>query len=173
MTYSIGFRSPNRADLAHEVLLRMADAAVDEEDSPIYRDPRQPAVSASGAIPQELQTFARDAVRRALEEPLALERALGEALTEPKPNVWFEPSASAGMMECVVLDRRTRMMYDARHVFINGESYRAAGRDATLMQRLADQRRLDARDLARASDAALELLSSWCEAGWVHASSPA
>jgi 50S ribosomal protein L16 3-hydroxylase len=41
------------------------------------------------------------------------------------------------------------------------------------MQRLADQRRLDARDLARASDAALELLSSWCEAGWVHASSPA
>jgi 50S ribosomal protein L16 3-hydroxylase len=65
------------------------------------------------------------------------------------------------------------MMYDARHVFINGESYRAAGRDATLMQRLADQRRLDARDLARASDAALELLSSWCEAGWVHASSPA
>lgn len=173
MTYSIGFRSPNRADLAHEVLLRMADAAVDEEDSPIYRDPRQPAVSASGAIPQELQTFARDAVRRALEEPLALERALGEALTEPKPNVWFEPSASAGMMECVVLDRRTRMMYDARHVFINGESYRAAGRDATLMQRLADQRRLDARDLARASDAALELLSSWCEAGWVHATSPA
>lgn len=173
MTYSIGFRSPNRADLAHEVLLRMADAAVDEEDSPIYRDPRQPAVSASGAIPQELQTFARDAVRRALEEPLALERALGEALTEPKPNVWFEPSASAGMMECVVLDRRTRMVYDARHVFINGESYRAAGRDATLMQRLADQRRLDARDLARASDAALELLSSWCEAGWVHASSPA
>jgi len=173
MTYSIGFRSPNRADLAHEVLLRMADAAVDEEDSPIYRDPRQPAVSASGAIPQELQTFARDAVRRALEEPLALERALGEALTEPKPNVWFEPSASAGMMECVVLDRRTRMVYDARHVFINGESYRSAGRDATLMQRLADQRRLDARDLARASDAALELLSSWCEAGWVHASSPA
>ncbi len=173
MTYSIGFRSPNRADLAHEVLLRMADAAVDEEDSPIYRDPRQPAVSASGAIPQELQTFARDAVRRALEEPLALERALGEALTEPKPNVWFEPSASAGMMECVVLDRRTRMVYDARHVFINGESYRAAGRDATLMQRLADQRRLDARDLARASDAALELLSSWCEAGWVHATSPA
>jgi 50S ribosomal protein L16 3-hydroxylase len=30
----------------------------------------------------------------------------------------------------VVLDRRTRMMHDARHIFINGESYRAAGRDA-------------------------------------------
>jgi 50S ribosomal protein L16 3-hydroxylase len=54
-------------------------------------------------------------------------------------------------------------------VFINGESYRAAGRDATLMRRLADERQLTARELARASDDALELLSSWCDAGWAHA----
>jgi 50S ribosomal protein L16 3-hydroxylase len=53
-------------------------------------------------------------------------------------------------------------------VFINGESYRAAGRDATLMRRLADERRLHSRDLARASDDALELLSAWCDAGWAH-----
>jgi 50S ribosomal protein L16 3-hydroxylase len=37
------------------------------------------------------------------------------------------------------------------------------------MRRLADRRRLDARDLALASDAARELLRTWCEAGWVHA----
>jgi 50S ribosomal protein L16 3-hydroxylase len=37
------------------------------------------------------------------------------------------------------------------------------------MRRLADRRRLDARDLARASDAARELLLAWCEAGWAHA----
>ena len=54
-------------------------------------------------------------------------------------------------------------------IFINGESYRAAGRDATLMRRMADERQLSARDLARASDDALELLSSWCDAGWAHA----
>lgn len=172
MTYSVGFRSPNRAGLAHEVLLRVADAAGEEYDSPIYRDPRQQAVSASGAIPVDLQAFARAAVERALAEPLALERALGEALTEPKPNVWFEPADAGGIMECVVLDRRTRMMYDAKHIFINGESYRASGRDAMLMQRLANERRLEARDLAQASDAALELLSAWCESGWVHAQAP-
>ena len=67
-----------------------------------------------------------------------------------------------------VLDRRTRMMYDDAHVFINGESYRASGRDAALMRQLADQRVLAGRDLARASVAARELLASWCEAGWVH-----
>jgi 50S ribosomal protein L16 3-hydroxylase len=168
MTYSIGFRSPNGAQLAHEVLQRMAEAAADEEGA-IYRDPHQPAVAGPGAIPAGLQDFARTAVRRALEQPQALECALGEALTEPKPNVWFEPAQAGVMLESVALDRRTRMMYDDRHVFINGESYRAAGRDAALMRRLADERRLGARELARASDAALELLSTWCEAGWAHA----
>lgn len=168
MTYSIGFRSPNGAQLAHEVLQRMAEAAADEEGA-IYRDPQQPAVAGPGAIPAGLQEFARKAVQRALEQPQALECALGEALTEPKPNVWFEPAQAGVMLESVALDRRTRMMYDDKHVFINGESYRAAGRDAALMRQLADERRLGARELARASDAALELLSTWCEAGWVHA----
>ena len=35
------------------------------------------------------------------------------------------------------------------------------------MRLLADQRALSARDLAKASDDALELLASWHEAGWV------
>ena len=104
-----------------------------------------------------------------LAEPLALERALGEYMTEPKPNVWFEPGEPRGMMEAVALDRRTRMMYDAKHIFINGESYRASGKDAALMRRLADARALAPADLAKASDEALELLASWCEAGWAHA----
>jgi 50S ribosomal protein L16 3-hydroxylase len=53
-------------------------------------------------------------------------------------------------------------------VFINGESLRAAGRDATLMRALADRRTLTVAQVAKASDAALEVLSSWCEAGWLH-----
>ena len=32
------------------------------------------------------------------------------------------------MLEAVRLDRRTRMMYDAQHIFINGESYRAGAK---------------------------------------------
>ncbi len=172
MTYSIGFRSPSRADVAQNVLLRLADEAGDEEDTPIYRDPRQEAVAQPGAIPAALQDFVRDAVQRALADPQALERALGESLTEPKPNVWFDPAPPGGLLEGVALDRRTRMMYDERHVFINGESYRAGGRDATLMRRLADERSLSAQDLARASDDALELLSAWCDSGWVHSLAP-
>lgn len=166
MTYSVGFKVPSRAELAQELLVRLAEDAGDEDKPLLYRDARQEAVGQPGAIPQALQGFAREALDRALAQPLVLERALGEYLTEPKPNVWFEPGESGVMLEGVRLDRRTRMMYDTHHVFINGESYRAGGRDATLMRRLADVRQLTARELARASDDALELLSSWCDAGW-------
>jgi len=45
-------------------------------------------------------------------------------------------------------DARSRMLYDARHVFVNGESWRAGGRDATLMRRLADRRILASAEVA-------------------------
>ena len=172
MTYSIGFRSPQRGELARELLLRLADDLADAPET-LYRDPSQPAVDRPGDLPADLQTFAREAVEMALDDPLALARVLGEYLTEPKQNVWFEPAneedeeGKGRPLTSVVLDRRSRMAYDAHHIFINGEAYRAAGRDATLMRQLADQGRLDKATLARASSAARDLLQSWYEAGWL------
>jgi len=68
----------------------------------------------------------------------------------------------------VRLDRRTRMMFDDMHVFINGESFLASGRDARLMQRLGNERQLDARSTAGLSLQARELLMDWYSAGWLH-----
>jgi 50S ribosomal protein L16 3-hydroxylase len=111
-------------------------------------------------------------VQAALKDPLALPRLLGEYLSEPKSNVWFEARAEdaeeGGLDAGLVLDHRSRMMYDEHHIFINGESYRASGRDAKLMRQLADARRLDARDMAKASPAAVALLQDWCDDGWLH-----
>jgi 50S ribosomal protein L16 3-hydroxylase len=168
-TYSIGFRAPAQGELARELLQRLADEAAEEGADRIYADPGQEPVAAPAAIPPALQAFAQDALARALKDPHALDRALGEYLTEPKANVWFEPGRVPRRLQSVVLDARTRMLHDSRHVFINGEAWRAAGRDATLMRRLADQRRLQPRELAAASDAARELLITWCQAGWAHA----
>jgi len=168
-TYSIGFRSPGRGELAQELLQRLADDAGELAGAAVYSDPAQDATETPGAVPPRLQRFARDALQAALREPHALDRALGEYLTEPKASVWFEAGRVRGGLRRAVLDRRTSMMYDARHVFINGESYRASGKDANLMRRLADRRSLGPVDLARASAAAVSLLKSWCEAGWVHA----
>ena len=166
-TYSIGFRAPGRAELARELLQRLADADEDEADT-LYRDPGQPATAAPGAIPAGLRDFAQQALDAVLREPRALDRALGEYLSEPKSNVWFEAAPAPARLRAVVLDDRTRMMHDASHIFVNGESWRAAGRDAALMRRLADRRRLAPAELAGASAQARALLSSWCEAGWLH-----
>lgn len=168
MTCSIGFRAPGAGDLAAELLQRLAQDAADELPAQPYRDAGQPATSMPAAIPAALAGFAHAALARAMADPMRLARNLGEHLTEPKPLVWFEEAARATLDGAVQLDRRTRMMYDDHHVFINGESLRASGRDARLMRQLADTRGLDARACAGASAAARELLQSWLVAGWLH-----
>ena len=164
MTCSIGFRVPQRGGLAEELLQRMAEEL---DDTALYRDPAQPATATPARMPQQLLDFAADAVRRALARPDALGLALGEVMTEPKPQVWFDEPAGPWRPGALRLDRRTRMMYDDRHVFINGEGLRAAGADARLMRRLADRRELDAREVMRASPDAQALLMDWYESGWV------
>jgi 50S ribosomal protein L16 3-hydroxylase len=59
-------------------------------------------------------------------------------------------------------------MYDDHHVFINGESFCAGGRDARLMRRLADDRVLPPQQVAQLSDEALDLIGQWAQAGWLH-----
>ncbi len=170
MTYSIGFRQPNKGELARELLQRLAEDAEEAVGVAVYKDPGQEAVTQPGEIPAQMVAFAQEALQGALKNPEVLGRALGEYLTEPKANVWFEPVELAGADSTgpVCLDRRTKMMFDARHIFINGESFSASGRDATLMRRLADERCLSRQDVARTSAGARALMQSWGEAGWLH-----
>ncbi len=171
MTYSIGFRQPGRGELARELLQRLAEDAEHAAGTAVYRDPGQPAVDSPGGIPPGMMAFARDALQAVLDDPVELQCLLGGYLSEPKANVWFDGAAQGTMptrMGGVTLDRRSRMMFDDQHIFINGESYRASGRDALLMRRLADQRRLSAAEVARASQGACKLIANWLEAGWIH-----
>ena len=181
MTYSIGFRAPEQRELAAELLRRLADFSDDSDapPSPRYQDRSQAATTEPAAVPPDLLAFASEAVASALRDRLAVPCALGEHLTELKPSVWFDgtstvwnPFNEATPPVGILLDSKTRMMYDPQHVFINGESYRAAGADARLIQRLANQRQLSAKDIAKASSAALQLLADWHESGWIHALIP-
>ena len=168
MTYSIGFRSPSQGEVAREMLQRISEHTGEDFQHAVYKDPGQPAVSSSAEIPIGLHEFVKRAVQAALADPSALAQSLGEYLTEPKANVWFEanPWVDRGAIH---LDRRTRMMYDDKHIFINGESFRAAGTDAKLMRILANDRQLESKDALRLSASARELLTQWCEDGWLYA----
>jgi len=178
LTASIGFRAPAAAELAADALQRLADAALDAAEdagrsgtakNPLYADRAQPATGSPARIPEALQRFADAAIARTLADAGARQRALGEALSEPKPGTWFERPAPAALRTGVALDRRTRMLYDDAHVYINGEAFRAGGRDATLMRALADARRLQPAALGRLSAEARGLLDRWVEAGWCRA----
>jgi 50S ribosomal protein L16 3-hydroxylase len=119
-------------------------------------------------MPAALDAFARKAVERLLRDPAQIGRALGEVMTEPKPQVWFEEGAQRAPGAGLRLDRRSRMMYDERHVFINGESFRAAGRDARLMRELADARRLSGARCRQLSADAQAVVADWVAQGWAH-----
>jgi 50S ribosomal protein L16 3-hydroxylase len=170
MTASIGFRAPTQAELARVLLERLADNGGDGP-SPRYRDAGQAATAQPGAVPAALQAFAQQALQRALAEPGAIARALGEWLTEPKPQVWFEGRNEAALRagDGLALDRRSRMVYDEQQVFFNGESFRAGGSDARLMRRLADERALAPDEVRRLGAGARALIAEWLQSGWLHA----
>jgi 50S ribosomal protein L16 3-hydroxylase len=168
MTWSIGFRAPQEGELARELLLGLADEAFEGVGEALYRDPWQPAVASSAAIPASLASFARQVLDKALKNPDLLDSLLGEYLTEPKAHVWFdEPQEGSDWSKGVQLDRRTKMMYDDRHVFINGESFRAGGKDARLLRQLADNRSLSAAYCAKLSVPASHALLDWKMAAWL------
>lgn len=170
MTWSIGFRAPQKAELARELLLGLADEADEGVGDGLYRDAHQLAVGSPAAIPAAMGEFARQVVKEALQNPRLLDSLLGEYLTEPKSNVWFdaldqEPDLSGG----VQLDRRTKMMYDAQHVFINGDAFRVSGKDARVLKSLADERRISPRQVKALSPDAQSALLDWACSGWLRA----
>ena len=179
MTYSVGFKAPVETELAADLLQKLADFSEDANQAPdvqrlasLYRDPAQTATPTPARLPDKLVAFAEDAVRKALKTPLAIACALGEIMTTPKAQVWFDEPGVPWQVALGLdlrLDAKSRMLYDANHVFLNGESYRAKGADAALMRKLADERGLSKRALLKASSDALALLQDWHAAGWIQA----
>ena len=171
MTWSVGFRAPRRDELAQELLGRLADTASEELADTLYQDPGQAATAQPARVPEHLQQFAQDAVRALIEQPRHMAQALGEYLTEPKPQVWFEApggSPRLGPRHGIRLDRRSQMLYDRTFIFLNGESWRAGGDDARWLRQLADRRELSVTDVQQASPAVRDLLNDWLAAGWAY-----
>lgn len=172
MTYSIGFRAPAPNRLASELLYRYAEQIAECTDTALYRDPQQAAVAAPGAVPDALVQFARRALMDATVNSDWVPQTLGAWLTEPKSNVWFGPVSpvATGTLERVgvALDRCTRMLYHGDHLFVNGEVYPMAACDRQALQRLADERGLEATEVDTLGRAAKAWLDEWRNAGWLH-----
>jgi 50S ribosomal protein L16 3-hydroxylase len=139
------------------------------EDETLYTDRAQAATAQPGEIPPALNDFAVAAMTKALADPTLMQQILGEYLTEPKQNVWFDAGKAPKKYQALRLDRRSRMMYDAKHVYLNGDSWKVAGKDAKLLRKLADARALTAADLVAVSPALTTAFGQFIEQGWLHA----
>jgi 50S ribosomal protein L16 3-hydroxylase len=197
MTCSVGFRAPSDTELVRELLQRVLDAHEDRDAEPepdqepgherepvtartapvakLYSDPKQGATDTPGLVPAALTKFAVKAVLQSLTEPQTLARALGELLSEPKPQVWFDAPTqalsakqrAAQLDRGVFLDARTRLLYDQDNLFLNGESFSVSGHDGSLLRRLADTRSLSGTEVQGLSAQARAELAQWWGAGWI------
>jgi 50S ribosomal protein L16 3-hydroxylase len=156
MTYSIGFRAPAFQELGEAFLEFMADSI----DLPgRYADPDLAPAKRPAEIERAMLTQVATELSkvRFTDDDIAL--FLGEYLTEPKPNTFFDPPTDpltfAGFCEQahaagVMLSLKTRMLYRGRNVFINGDSFALRRDDKAVLVRLADARCLEGDDMNQA-----------------------
>ncbi len=173
MTYSVGFRAPTDVELTQEVLLRLGEYVADDEaPGKRFADPKAQASQSPSELPAAMLDFAAKGLQRVASDPVLLARALGEVLSDPKPSVQFDgeglPDGGWALDQAVVLDRRTRMLHDAKHVFVNGEAFVVGGKDGRLLRQLADTRNLGAREAAGLSEGARAVMEDWIDMGWLH-----
>ncbi|WP_019140685.1 cupin domain-containing protein [Noviherbaspirillum massiliense] len=174
MTYSIGFRAPAYQELGEAFLQFMAEAV---ELPGRYADPdlsptRNPAEIGSGMLTRIAEELSKIRFTR---EDITI--FLGEYLSEPKPNVFFEPPqrplnierfSRSAARRGIALSPRTRMLYRGVHVFINGESFIAGKNERRPLHDLANARRLDGAAIQAASRDVLESLHAWYRDGWIY-----
>ena len=102
MTYSIGLRCAGRraagrrpAGAHRRGAGRGAGGRAGAAGAALPRSRRSPRCETPAAMPAALQAFAREAVLAALRDPDAIDRALGESMTEPKANGLVRPGRAA------------------------------------------------------------------------------
>jgi len=164
-TYSIGFRSPSAQELAVAFLdWRRDRVAFDGR----YADRDLAPAREPARIGEAMRSHVTATLRRLRWDGREAARFLGSFLTEPKPQVVFEAPARpldaarfrrAAERRGLRLNSGTQLLYDDRHLFINGEPLGWPARGARLLKRLANRRQLDNGELD--ASAPFALLHRW------------
>jgi 50S ribosomal protein L16 3-hydroxylase len=176
-TYSIGFRAPSAQELGTAFLDWMRDSIALEGR---YADPPLAPAMEPARIDPSMQKRYSAMLAGIRWGDAIVSRFLGCYLSEPKPNVFFEPPSrplrlaafrSAAGRRGISLDRRTLLLYDGRNVFLNGVALESAGHDSTVIKRLANTRHLSGTNCAGSSStraATVALFHRWYRDGFLH-----
>jgi 50S ribosomal protein L16 3-hydroxylase len=173
MTYSIGFRAPSFQELGEAFLTFMSDSI----DLPgRYADPALTATTRPAEISSAMLAQVSTELNKVQFTKDDIAIFLGEYLSEPKANVFFEgPKRPLTLDKFMVLagkrgvalSRKTQMLYRSKLIFINGESFEVDAADKTLLSMLADSRVLSAELTSTASQDVAEAMHDWYRQGWL------
>lgn len=176
-TCSIGFRAPSAQELGTAFLDWLRDSIALEGR---YQDPSPAPCAEPARIGRDMREKCTAMLAGIRWSDRVAGRFLGCYLSEPKPNVFFDAPVppirfaafrSRAARRGVVLDLRTQLLYDSRHVFLNGAVLDFPGHDAAVIRQLANKRRLGGESFlvsmpARAG--ALKLFYRWYCDGFLH-----
>ena len=170
LTWSIGMRAPTQREVASQFLDYLQDRL---QVGSVYRDPGLKQRRHPAAISAQMRDVLRGMIKSIRWSNADIDRYLGEMLSEPRQSVVFDPQsrmsgaafAQKADQRGLQLDLRTRLLFDRKAFFINGESIVVTSTDARILRTLADDRALAAG--THLSRAALALLQEWHAAGFV------
>ena len=171
MTWSVGFRAPNRLSLADAVWSQHLDTLVDAD----WRDPWLGATARPGEIPARLLKALTQQVHTQLPSKAVIAKAVAQVLSEPAPQAIFDAPkpchsrrqfAAAAARSGLRLASATRLLYCDDRFFMNGEPVtlgrtRGAGK---ALRTLADARALLPKDCG---NTALDVLYDMYRSGWI------
>src|SRR5688500_16585859 len=171
ITYSIGFRAPAADELASRFLEYLQDNV---ELEGRYADPDLATTRTPGRLPDTMVSRAAAVLERVRWNRADVERFMGSYLSEPKPNVVFEPPrrplshamfARRAQARGLRLALPTRMLVSGSDAYINGERHRGSRNAGKLFARLADAREIAPPFVA--DDFGMARLYEWYLAGYI------
>ena len=152
MTYSIGFRAPKTQELMHEFLSYLQDnidAGGLSVDS-LYRDPDLSLQNHPAEISEDMIKQVSEMLTKITWNKQHVADFLGQYLTEPKPDVVFEPSRKFSKNEFikqlaiknVALNLKSQLLFASEQFYLNGEKLAVPTQLIACMRDLADKRYL-------------------------------
>lgn len=173
-TYSIGFRAALASEIAGAFFTHLAERV---DLAGRYADPDLAATRTPARISRAMQEQVAATLARVRIARPDIDAFLGAWLTEPKAHVAFSRPARMPSVRAfgasvrrrgVRLDLGTLALYDARRMYVNGETLAPDPAARTLLRRLLDQRSLAPHEVTGLSAATLDVMREWHRNGWLH-----
>ncbi|MES2501521.1 MAG: cupin domain-containing protein [Pseudomonadota bacterium] len=150
MTYSIGFRAPKTQELVHEFLSYLQDNLNNSENA-LYSDPDLQLANHPAKIDELMVNKVSTMLQKITWDKDIVADFLGQYLTEPKPDVYFEPAKKLSLpkfiaqvqQKSIVLDLKSQMLFSDNAFYLNGEKLIISDVLHACMQDLANQRYLN------------------------------